>query len=127
MNALVLDAGALIALDRLHRQTWVLFESALADRRPMVTHTGIVAQVWRQPARQARLVRALRAVDIHPLDLALALASGVLLAESGTSDVHDAALALLCRAGDTLVTSDPDDLGRLLAERRMDSVAIISP
>ena len=127
MNALVLDAGALIALDRLHRPTWVLFESALAELRPMVTHAGIVAQVWRQPARQARLVRALRAVEIHPLDLPLAHASGTLLAESGTADVHDAALALLCRPGDTLVTGDPDDLGRLLAHRRIDTVAIVSP
>lgn len=127
MNALILDAGALIALDRNERPIWRRWDSARDDLRPMVTHTGIVAQVWRHPARQARLVRALRSMEIHALDLTLAQASGVLLAESGTSDVHDAALALLCRPGDTLVTSDPGDLGRLLAERRLDSVAIVSP
>ena len=39
---------------------------------------------------------------------------GLLLAGSATSDVVDAALALLVRRGDTVLTSDPQDIGRLL-------------
>lgn len=39
---------------------------------------------------------------------------GELLAKSGTSDVVDAHVALLVETGDRLLTSDTDDLERLL-------------
>ena len=93
----------------------------------MVTHAGIIGQVWRDAQRQARLAKALRMIDVFVLDEHLARAAGLLQADAGTSDVHDAALALLCRPNDTVVTGDVDDIARLLGARRLDSVNLVRP
>ena len=61
----VLDAGALIAADRGDRATWTRLKAA-ADDAPL-THGGVVGQVWRGGARQARLARFLAGVDVRPL------------------------------------------------------------
>ena len=91
----------------------------------MVTHAGIIGQVWRRPSRQALLAIAVRSVDVRPLSLDLAKATGILLASTKTADVNDAALALLCEPDDIIFTSDVDDLRALLAERSMTSVGIV--
>jgi hypothetical protein len=108
----VLDAGALIALDRADRRMIRLLELAGEVHVP----AGALAQAWRNPARQVRLVRAMAAdgVDIHPLDAVSARAVGQLCAATGTSDVVDASVILVARGvGGVAVTSDPDDLRRL--------------
>lgn len=110
---LVLDAGALVAIDRNDRAMWVRLKAAHEAGRLPVTHAGVVGQVWRGSARQARLARALAAVDVAPLDEPLGRAAGALLAASGTADVIDAAVVLLADDGDDIVTSDPDDIARL--------------
>jgi hypothetical protein len=104
---------------------WARLALAHRSAHPIVTHAGIVGQVWRSPARQARLAQAIKAVDVRPLGLALAQAAGLLLAATGTHDVHDAALALVCEPEDVLLTSDIDDLAALLAARRMLSVGLL--
>lgn len=53
-------------------------------------------------------------MDVRPLDDELGRRVGVLLARARTKDVIDAAVALLARDGDRIVTSDPDDLERLV-------------
>ena len=125
MSRLVLDAGAFIALDRNDRSMWARLAIAHQSERQIVTHAGIVGQVWRRPARQARLAQALKAVDVRPITVELAQAAGMLLAATGRDDVHDAALALVCEPDDILLTSDIGDLAALLAERRMSSVRMI--
>lgn len=125
MSRLVLDAGAFIALDRNDRSMWARLALARRSEQPIVTHAGIVGQVWRRPTHQARLAQALKAVDIRSLTVELAQAAGLLLAATGRDDVHDAALALVCEPDDMLLTSDVDDLAALLAERRMSSVGMI--
>jgi hypothetical protein len=60
--------------------------------------------------RQALLAKALDGVEIRPLDEALGRAAGELLAAAGHGDVVDATLVLLAEDGDTIVTSDPDDI-----------------
>ncbi len=113
--SLLLDAGALIALDRNQRPMWVRLKSARSKSNVPVTHAGIVGQVWRGGARQARLAQALAGIDVRPLDEDLARAAGVLLGYVGLSDVIDAALVLLADDGDDIITSDPVDLGSLAA------------
>lgn len=125
MSRLVLDAGAFIALDRNDRSMWARFAIAHQSEQQIVTHAGIVGQVWRRPARQARLAQALKAVDVRSLTVELAQAAGLLLTATGRDDVHDAALALVCQPDDTLLTSDIDDLAALLTERRVSSVGMI--
>jgi hypothetical protein len=113
---LVLDAGAFIAFERGDRTLAALLKRELmAGRRPR-THGGVVAQIWRAGARQARVARLLRAIEVVPLDLELGLRAGLLLGRTRRSDVVDSALVLLARDGDWMVTSDPDDL-QPLAER----------
>jgi len=108
----VLDAGALIAVDRADRRVIRLLELAGTVHIP----AGALAQAWRNPARQVRLARAAGAdsVTIHPLDGPLAKAAGQLCAATGTADVIDASVVLVARiAGGITVTSDPEDLRRL--------------
>jgi hypothetical protein len=111
----VLDAGAFIALEREDLAMWRRLKRALVADDRLVTHGGVVGQVWRGGGRQARLARALDYVDVRPLDEALGRASGALLAAARASDVVDAAIVLLAEDGDVIVTSDPDDLEPLAA------------
>jgi hypothetical protein len=113
---LVLDSGALIALERNDRAMWRRLKGALLAREVPVTHGGIVGQVWRgQGARQAPLAQALAGVQVRPLDDTLGRASGALLSAARRSDVIDAALVLLADDGDRIVTSDPNDIEPLAA------------
>ncbi len=112
--SLVLDAGALIALERDEQGLWERVEVAHLTGRPPLTHGGVVAQVWRgSSGRQARLAKALLGTHVVPLDDELGRRAGVLLARSGLVDAIDAALVALCRRGDQIVTSDPHDIAAL--------------
>ncbi len=114
MAALVFDAGGLIALDRGKREVGTLLAAAADTGVEAVTSAACVAQAWRDPARQARLARALAGFLERSLDPSAARDCGLLLARSHTSDIADAAITLLARDGDTVVTSDPDDIAHLL-------------
>jgi len=122
---LVLDAGALIAIDRNQRRVAMLVELGRRAGATLVTAAPVVAQAWRGSARQARLARSLGMVDVRPTVLADARAAGELLAASGTSDVVDALVALVALPGDQMLTSDPADLTRLV-ETRQCSVTIVT-
>ena len=111
----ILDAGALIALDRNDRSMWVRLKGLhLAGERP-VTHGGVVGQVWRGGPRQARLATALTGMEVKSLDEHLGRAAGQLLGVSRMSDVVDAALVLLSADGDEIITIDTDDIEALVA------------
>src|SRR5262245_15640615 len=108
---LVLDTGALIALERNDRAMWRRLKSALLLSQIPITHGGVVGQVWRgRGPRSALLVLALASVDVRAVDEGLGKRSGELLGRAKKSDVIDAALVLLSADGDAIATSDPDDL-----------------
>ena len=114
--AIVLDAGALIALDRGDKRMIALLQRALAQRRTFRVPAGVVGQAWRDGRVQVTLARFLRSeeVEIIPLDEQLARSCGELCGATGSSDVIDASVVLLARERrDPIVTSDPDDLLRL--------------
>lgn len=90
----------------------------------VITHGGIVGQAWRNGSRQALLARGLAGVAVVPLDLDLGKATGRLLAESATNDVNDAALAILANPGDRMFTSDPENLGHLMATRGVNTTIV---
>lgn len=113
---LLLDSGALIALERNDRAMWLRYQAARLAGDVPVTHGGVVGQAWRgEGPRQALLARALAGVDVRPLDDALGRAAGALMARAGTDDVVDAALVALAGDDDRIVTSDVDDLATLCA------------
>lgn len=75
-----------------------------------------LAQVMRNPAKQARLSRLIRqaGTDLMALDGPDATAVGLVLARTGTADIADAHVAVCAqRAGQAVATSDPADLQRI--------------
>lgn len=116
---LILDSGALIALERNDRAMWRRFKGALLSGDVPATHGGVVGQAWRgHGPRQALLARALAGVEVRPLDDSLGRGAGELLARAGEVDVVDAALVLLAEDGDQIITSDPNDIEPLAAASR---------
>lgn len=112
----MLDAGALLAVERGDRDVAALLKRELLAGRVPLTHGGVVAQVWRGGSgRQAQLARLLPGVDIMPLDDALGRRTGVLLGRARASDAIDAAVIAIAADGDIVLSSDPADL-RGLAE-----------
>lgn len=110
---MVLDAGALIAVDRSDPTVLALLAKAKDRGRRFVTSSPVVGQAWRGGARQPLLARLLAGVDVVAPDQADARSAGVLLATTGMADVVDALLARICKDGDLLLTSDVDDLRAL--------------
>jgi hypothetical protein len=112
--AVILDTGALIAIDRGDRRVGAMLHEAARHRIDAITSCVCVAEAWRDPARQARLSRALAGVVERPLDPGAARACGTLLAKSHSSDVADAAVAMIARADDVVLTRDAGDIKHLL-------------
>ncbi len=96
---IVLDAGALIAIERGDRITAALIEVGRQDRHEIVVPAGVVAQTWRNGPRQARVGRLRNATEVHvePLTEAGARAAGIPCGVSGTSDVIDASVVIAAR------------------------------
>lgn len=116
MNGITFDAGGLIALERNDRRVFSLLATALEDGDRIVVPATALAQVIRNPARQVRLWRMIQhnGTEVIPLDGLLAQAVGVLLAQTGTSDITDAHVVICAQwAGHAVITSDPLDLTRL--------------
>ena len=113
---IVLDTGALIALERGDKRMIALLRKALAQGRVFRVPAGVVGRAWRSGRVQVTLARFLRSeeVEIVPLDEELARSCGELCAAAKASDVIDASVVILARERrDLVVTSDPDDLRRL--------------
>lgn len=111
-----LDAGGLIALDRDDRRVVALLARAAETRARVTVPATALAQAVRRPERQVRLARLIRqpTTDVSSLDRVDATGVGRLLAASGTADFVDAHVVMCARrAGQRVVTSDPDDLRRL--------------
>lgn len=113
---MILDSGALIAVDRNDRKMIARLVVAYQNDDEVKTHPMVVAQVWRDGrGRQAQLAGALRGIDVVPIDADLGKRCGELLGTAGSSDPIDAAVVLIARDGDTILTSDDDDIRRLAA------------
>ena len=113
---LVLDAGALIALDRGDKRMIALLQQAVVEGRTFRVPAGVVGQVWRDGRVQVTVARFLRSeeVAIIPLDEQLARACGELCGATKSPDVIDASVVIIARERqDPIVTSDPIDLRRL--------------
>lgn len=116
MSALVLDAGAFIAVDRDDRAMIARLRVAQLHGHDLRTSAIVIAQVWRSAGgRQARIAKLLRAVDVRSVDQWMGRDAGALLAKARTDDPIDATIVLVARSGDRILTSDPDDIGRLVS------------
>jgi predicted nucleic acid-binding protein len=105
-----------MAFERNDRRVRRLVELAAEHDRHLHVPAGVIGQVWRDGARQARLARLVKSglLDVRALDLDEARAAGVACGTTRTADVIDASVAILARRHRaTVVTSDPEDLRRL--------------
>jgi hypothetical protein len=123
---LILDAGALVAVDRGNRAMIARLRAAQQHGLDLRSNAMVIAQVWRdRHGRQAGLAQILRAVDVRAVSPDDGRRAGVLLGMTGTSDPVDATVVLLASPGDRIVTSDPEDLAAL-AEAAANRAVIIA-
>ena len=109
---MILDAGFLISVDRSERAAHTFLAAASRSRTELHATQAVVAQVWQNGSRQARLGAFLKTITIHPLDDGRPI--GRLLAQTKSSDVVDAHLVICAaRLGRDILTGDPDDLTAL--------------
>src|ERR1041384_7747662 len=94
--AVVLDTGALIALERGDKRMIALLQRALAQGRSFRVPAGVVGQAWRDGRVQVTSARFLRSeeVEVIPLDEELARSCGELCGASNTSDIVDASVVI---------------------------------
>jgi len=125
VSTLILDAGALLAVDREDRAMIARLRVAQRSGLELRSNAMVVAQVWRdRRGRQVNLARVLRAVDIRQVSHTDGRNAGVLLGEAGMADPVDATVVLLAARGDRILTSDPGDLKRLAAAARNGAVIV---
>jgi hypothetical protein len=112
MAGLTLDSGALIGLERRHHRIRRVFATAVRDNVRVTVPAAALVEWWRGRTDFAEDILA--AVDVEPLDEALAKAAGEALAViPGATAVDAVVMASAARRGDVVYTSDFDDLTRL--------------
>lgn len=113
MASLTLDAGAFIAYEKRSREITGIVTSAIQRHARLTVSAAVLAQVWRR--NSVAVARLLPWCLVEDLDEAQAKRIGLLLALAGTSDVVDASVVEgAARRLDTIVTSDPSDIARLV-------------
>jgi hypothetical protein len=116
-RSLVLDAGALIGVERRSPQVQELVRAARERGAGLVVPTAALAQVVRSGGRQANLRRFLADSYLRfaGLDYYTALRVGALLGAAGTSDIVDAAVVVCAQelGHSPVITSDPGNLHKL--------------
>jgi len=128
-GALILDSGALIAIERGEQRMRELVNRAVAQGVRLYVPATAVAEVWRGGGgRQARLAKFLgsgqRSSHLHivPLDFDTAKLIGLLLARAGAGAIGGAdAMVAWCALhfGGRIITSDPGEIQRLVAPERV--------
>jgi hypothetical protein len=125
VSALILDAGALVGVDRNDRAVLARLAAAQRNGLELRTNPMVVAQAWRdRQGRQANLGRLLQAVKVQPISDQDGREAGELLGQAGTADPIDATVVLLANPGDRILTSDPDDLTRLVEAAKSRAVVV---
>jgi predicted nucleic acid-binding protein len=106
-----LDTGVLIAVERGKLAGIRLLALLSARRGPISVPAAVLTEWWRGGARQARVRKVFK---VEPLKEAVAEAAGVALGSVRGATVVDAiVMASAAVSGDTVYTTDFDDLARL--------------
>ena len=121
---LILDAGALIGIDRGDRRVIGLIALGRRAGAELVTTAPVVAQAWRDGARQVSLAGALPMIDVRSVGLDDCRQAGQRLAAARQSDAIDALVALLAQPSDQILTSDPTDMKSLLAAAAINATVV---
>jgi len=114
MSTVVYGAAVLVAADRNERRAWAEHKARLEFGVIPVVPAPVVAQVSRS-SQQAQLRRFLTGCAVVPLGETEAHEAGRLLGRTKTADVVDAVVVTTAlRQKGTILTSDPDDIKRLV-------------
>ncbi|HTU46862.1 MAG TPA: PIN domain-containing protein [Bryobacteraceae bacterium] len=114
MSNVVYDAAVLVAADRNNRRAWAEHKARLEFGIVPSVPAPVVAQVSRSP-QQAQLRRFLTGCAVIPLGESQAHEAGRLLGKTRTVDVVDAVVVTVAlRKKGIILTSDPDDIKRLV-------------
>ena len=114
---MILDTGVFIALENPAQRGIIvaLLEKLLAVEQTPQTTAPVLAQAWRDPARQVAMTRLVKATTVHPFGDPRVV--GLLCGRTDTTDVVDADLAVLAhRLRLPILTTDPVDMTRLGAD-----------
>jgi predicted nucleic acid-binding protein len=107
------DTGALIALERRGARMLRIVDAAMQVSARITVPTVVVAEWWRRRPN-ARIGRLFDGVEVEALEPRLARVAGEALAAVGGATTIDAiVVASAAQRGDTIFTSDVDDLVRL--------------
>jgi predicted nucleic acid-binding protein len=114
-RTLVLDAGALIGVERGSEMVVVMVEQAHERGGDTVIPASVLAQVWRGGPRSARLARLIATSTVDALDEDRAREIGVRLGAHGGNDVADAHVSCCAVERRAIVaTSDRADIETLI-------------
>jgi len=111
---MIFDAGVFIALDNPAQREVVVSLIERLSQQQAVLHTteAVLAQAWRDPARQAVMARLVKATTVLPFGDSKTI--GMRCAQTGTNDVVDADIAIWSDVLDeTILTTDPTDMAAL--------------
>ena len=114
-RTLILDAGALIGVERGSEMIAVMVEQAHEGDGDTVIPASVLAQVWRGGPKSARLARLIAASTVDTLDEDRAREIGVRLGAHGGKDVADAHVSCCAVERQAIVaTSDRADIEALI-------------
>jgi predicted nucleic acid-binding protein len=114
MSSVVYDAAVLVAADRNERRAWAEHKVRLELGVIALVPAAVVAQVSRS-SQQAQLRRFLAGCVVVSFGETEAHEAGRLLGVTRTADVVDAVVVTTAlRQKATILTSDPDDIERLV-------------
>ena len=122
MTSLTFDTGALIALERGEKRMRTVLLAA-QDRRAVITVPAvIVAEWWRSDSKRCRLILSFVNVESTTERIGR-LAGAALAAIPGATAIDAIVMASAAQRGDTVFTSDLEDLEQL--RRHFPSVRVL--
>jgi predicted nucleic acid-binding protein len=113
LAGVTLDTGALIAYERGDRSVMVHLKEARLRRIDLTVPVVVLAEAWRGGSRSAKTAMLLAGCIVEPMREPLARAAGEALAKVKGTVIDAVVMASAASRGDTVLTSDYDDLERL--------------
>lgn len=116
MAGLTLDTGALIGYERADRRVLLHLKTAHSMGVELTVPAPVIVEAWRGGRRSARISNLLSACIVEPLFADLARLAGEAIGAVKKASVVDAVvMASAARRGDRVLTSDIEDLNRLVS------------
>jgi hypothetical protein len=109
----MLDTGALIALERHQDSMRRVHRAAIEDGYVVAVITPVIAEWWRKGKREKERLRILRSLQIEAPFGHVARLAGEAIGLVGANVVDALVMACASVRGDTVYTSDVDDLSLL--------------